>query len=181
MEIVLLDSLNAKVVFLDVEDAMIGDGGVDEWLDNNGYSTYNYEWFAVPSEYIPIEYHRYAIHKGDGKEVHETCTEMLRFGTPYKRVKDIKERERNECINALVKRGEQCNGGFEKHFNEENMPMVAGYLYDEPCDIVIQSVRADDDGYVELKGYDKNDPYSEQEFSASELFAGQLNEITEMI
>lgn len=178
MKIVLLDYANAKVQYLGIEQGMI-DGQVDEWLEKHGYNLNHADWFALPADFISLELHRYAIHKLDGKEVHETCTERLRFGSPYYREKDLKRREHEECITALKERGEEEDGGFEKHF-EADKPIVAGYLYDEPCDIVVNAVRAKDDD-VYIIGYDKNDSTTEQVISADELFAGQLNEITERI
>jgi len=179
MKIVVLDSKNAKVIYLDVEDGMI-DGYVDEWLEQHGYDIGHLEWFATKKQSaIHVEFHRYAIHKGDGKEVHETCKEKLRFGSPFYREQDLKIREREECADALERRGEFVDEGFEKHF-EADKPIVAGYLYDEPCDIVVNAVRFKDD-LITIIGYDKNDPSTEQEIGAGELFAGQLNEITERI
>lgn len=181
MKIVLLDYRNIKVIYLDVEDKMI-DCGVSKWLNKNGYDTSHYEWLAVKStanDYIPIDFHRYAIHKGDGKEVHETCAERLRFASPFYREQDLKRRELKECIAALKKNGELVDGGYETHFDGDK-PIVAGYLYDEPCDIVVNAVRMKDDD-VYIIGYDKHDPATEQEISVDDLFAGQLNEITERI
>jgi len=181
MKIVILDSKNAKVIYLDVEDEMVNDDSVYPFLKEHGYGDSGiYSWMAVPEvEYVPIEYHRHAIHKRDGKEVHQTCNERLRFGTPYDREKDFKRRETEECIAQLKKYGEEEDGGFERHF-EDTKPIVASYLYDEPCDIVVNAVRCED-GNVTIIGYDKFDPSTEQEISADDLFAGQLNEITERI
>lgn len=181
MKIVLLDHINNKVIYLGVENEIIKNIDVKLWLAAQGYSPYDYSFLVGKNSYghIPIEFHRYAIHKGDGSEVHETCDEMLRFGSVYQRVKDLKRRELEECAAALEKHGEFEDGGYEKHFEAEK-PVVAGYLYDEPCNIVVNAVRFADD-LITIIGYDENDPFTEQEITSSELFAGQLNEITERI
>lgn len=184
MKTVILDSKNAKVIYLDVEDEMVNDDSVYPFLKEHGYGDPDiYSWMAVPEvEYVPIEYHRHAIHKGDGKKVHQTCNERLRFGTPYDREKDLKKREQEECLAALKAYSEKNGGKKVRDFDDNEHLVVAGYLYDEPCDIAVKSI-----GYNEtyeslaLVGYDKNDPSTEQEISADELFAGQLNEITERI
>jgi len=184
MKIVILDSKNAKVIYLDVEDEIINDDSVYPFLKEHGYGDPDiYSWMAVPNaEYVPIEYHRHAIHKGVGKKVHQTCKERLRFGTPYDREKDLKKREQEECLAALKAYSDKNGGKKVRDFDDDEHLVVAGYLYDEPCDIAVRSI-----GYNEtyesfaLVGYDKNDPSTEQEISADELFAGQLNEITERI
>lgn len=180
MKIVIIDKVLAKVIYFDVEKEMIK-GSVQDFLQKHGVNTLDCEWFIGRDSfpYVPIECHRYAIHKGDGSEVHETCKERLRFGSVYQREKDLKRRELEECATALKKHGELEDGGYETHF-EAVKTVVAGYLYDEPCDIVVNAIRFADD-LITIIGYDKNDPSTEHEIPASELFAGQLNEITQMI
>ena len=55
---------------------------------------------------------------------------------------------------ALRKYGTAVDGGFEVHFEGEQ-PIVAGYLFDEPRDIVIDAARLDSDGNLSLLGEDK--------------------------
>jgi len=180
MKIVVLDRFLAKILYLDVDDAVIENDDVEGWLRRKGYDPKDYPFFRTVDAQRNIEVEYTRVVKNDlGCETHTECKEYLRFGSPYYREKDLKRREHEECIAALKKYGDEEDGGFEKHF-EADKPIVAGYLYDEPCDIVVNAVRTKD-GDVYVIGYDKNDPSTEQEISADELFAGQLNEITERI
>lgn len=180
MKIVLLDSMNAKVIYLDVEDAMIGDD-TEGWLGSHGYDKGRYSWFAITAEYIPIDFHRYAAGE-EGEENHARNSEILRFGTPFQREKDFKEREAKECVLELLKYGIHKDGTFTKRFEGDERPIVAGYFGDEPCDIIVNSVIVDVGNWkITVIGCDKNDPSTEKEIPESELFAGQLSEITERI
>jgi len=180
MKIVALDRFLGKILYLDVDDAVIENDDVDGWLRSKCYDLKDYPYFRCSDAQRSIEVEYTRITKNShGGEHNEACKEYLRFGSPYYREKDLKRREHEECIAALKKYGDEEDGGFEKHF-EADKPIVAGYLYDEPCDIVVNAVRTKD-GDVYVIGYDKNAPSTEQEISADELFAGQLNEITEMI
>jgi len=180
MKIVVLDRFLGKVLYLDVDDAVIENDDVDGWLRSKCYDPKDYPYFRCSDAQRSIEVEYTRITKNShGGEHNEVCKEYLRLGTPYDREKDFKRREAEECIAQLKKYGEEEDGGFERHF-VDTKPIVAGYLYDEPCDIVVNAVRCDD-GYVSILGYDKNDPSTEQEIFADDLFAGQLNEITERI
>ena len=64
--------------------------------------------------------------------------------------------------------------GEEWHFEGE-CPIVAAYDYDEPCDVVILSVRVDKDGYFTIIGDEKNDRGNEHEIDVDEIFAGHLD------
>ena len=64
--------------------------------------------------------------------------------------------------------------GYEWHF-EGNCPIVAAYDYDEPCDVVILSVKVDNEGYFTIIGDEKNDRGNEHEIDVDEIFAGHLD------
>ena len=69
---------------------------------------------------------------------------------------------------------------YEWHFEGE-CPIVAAYDYDEPCDVVILSVRANKDGGLTIIGDEKNDRGNEHEIEADDIFAGHMDFITSEI
>ena len=82
--------------------------------------------------------------------------------------------EQDELAEKLRLRGDKVDDGFEWHFEGE-CPIVAAYDYDEPCDVVILSVRVDKDGYFTIIGDEKNDRGNEHEIDVDEIFAGHLD------
>lgn len=92
----------------------------------------------------------------------------------------MKYREQNELKSALRKYGEEVDGGFEVHFEGEH-PTVAGYLFDEPCDIVIDAARVDADGSLSLIGEDKQDRGEQLNIEPYDIFGGQLDYVTSNI
>lgn len=96
-------------------------------------------------------------------------------------VEEIKSREKQELIDALYKHGEAMDDGFEVRFCDGEEPIIAGYLGDDPCDIVIKSAKVSYDGEVELRGLQKNDPYDDWEIEPNEIFAGHLSYVTEYV
>ena len=72
------------------------------------------------------------------------------------------------------------DGGFEVHFEGEQ-PIVAGYLFDEPRDIVIDAARLDSDGNLSLLGEDKEVRDGQYDIEPSDIFGGQLDYVTSSI
>ena len=72
------------------------------------------------------------------------------------------------------------DGGFEVHFDGEQ-PIVAGYLFDEPRDIVIDAARLDADGNLSLLGEDKEVRDGQYDIEPSDIFGGQLDYVTSSI
>ena len=70
--------------------------------------------------------------------------------------------------------------GYEWHFEGE-CPIVAAYDYDEPCDVVILSVRVNKEGKLTIIGDEKNDRGNEHEIEADDIFAGHMDFITSEI
>ena len=70
--------------------------------------------------------------------------------------------------------GEKVDDGYEWHFEGECL-IVATYDYDEPCDVVILSVRVDKDGYFTIIGDEKNDRSNEHEIEVDDIFCGHLD------
>lgn len=94
-------------------------------------------------------------------------------------VEEIKSREKSELIDALVNYGKKTKEGFKAYFDEDTNPIIAGYIGDDPCDIVIKSVLVTPKGNVVMTGLEKNDPYDEWEVTPDEIFAGHLSYVTE--
>ncbi len=101
--------------------------------------------------------------------------------TIHELVEEIKSRERQELLDALYKHGSAVDEGFEVKFEDEEKPVVAGYIGDDPCDIVINSAKATHNGDVTMIGLQKNDPYDEWEVEPREIFAGHLSYVTEAV
>ena len=68
-----------------------------------------------------------------------------------------------------------------KDFSIGECPIVAAYDYDEPCDVVILSVRVNKDGALTIIGDEKNDRGNEHEIEADDIFAGHMDFITSEI
>jgi hypothetical protein len=58
---------------------------------------------------------------------------------------------------------------------------VAGYLFDEPRDIVIDAARLDADGNLSLLGEDKEVRDGQYDIEPSDIFGGQLDYVTSSI
>ena len=99
----------------------------------------------------------------------------------YELVEEIKSREKQELIDALYKHGEAVDDGFEVKFSEDDHPIIAGYLGDDPCDIVIKSAKVSHDGILTIIGMDKLDMFSELEIETDYIFAGHLSYVTEAV
>ena len=64
----------------------------------------------------------------------------------YEKVQELKKEAREALRDALRKHGQKVDNGWEVHF-EENNPIVAGYDWDEPCDIIIRAARVSKRGF----------------------------------
>jgi len=106
---------------------------------------------------------------------------------------EVKHREQVELTYALRLHGKQVDDGHEWHFEGE-CPIVAAYNYDEPCDVVILSVRVNRYGKLTIIGDEKggtqrpseslgghHDRGNEHEIKADDIFAGQMSFITSEI
>ena len=98
----------------------------------------------------------------------------------YEKVQELKKEEREALRDALRKHGKKVDNGWEVHF-EENNPIVAGYDWDEPCDIIIRAARVSKEGFLTIIGDWKSDLGNEHEIDPEEIFAGQIEYIIERI
>ena len=154
MKIIVMDSANVRIEVLNVADHMLEDE-IELFLSEHGYSLNNISWMAAPIDFVPVQFHEYDTDKENGEEVHATRSGRLKDFSIYDSV-------------------------YEWHFEGE-CPIVAAYDYDEPCDVVILSVRANKDGSLTIIGDEKNDRGNEHEIEADDIFAGHMDFITSEI
>ena len=173
MKIIVMDSANVRIEVLNVPDHMIEED-IEQFLVEHDYSLNNISWMAAPIDFVPVQFHEYDTDKENGEEVHATRSGRLKDFSIYDSVQEVKHREQEELAEKLRLRGEKVDDGYEWHFEGE-CPIVAAYDYDEPCDVVILSVRVDKDGYFTIIGDEKNDRGNEHEIDIDEIFAGHLD------
>ena len=173
MKIIVMDSANVRIEVLNVPDHMIEED-IEQFLAEHDYSLNNISWMAAPIDFVPVQFHEYGICHSDGAELHFVRQGKLKDFSIYDSVQEVKHREQEELAERLKLRGEKVYDGYEWHFEGE-CPIVAAYDYDEPCDVVILSVRVDEDGYFTIIGDEKNDRGNEHEIDVDEIFAGHLD------
>ena len=173
MKIIVMDSANVRIEVLNVPDHMLEED-VEALLAEHNYSLNNISWMAAPIDFVPVQFHEYGICHSDGEELHFVRQGKLKDSSIYDSVQEVKRREQEQLAEKLRLRGEKVDDGHEWHFEGE-CPIVAAYDYDEPCDVVILSVRVDNDGYFTIIGDEKNDRGNEHEIDVDEIFAGHID------
>ena len=179
MKIIVMDSANVRIEVLDVADHMIEED-IEQFLAEHDFSLNNVSWMAAPVDFVPVQFHENDTDKENGEEVHATRSARLKDFSVYDSVQEGKHREQEELAAALHLHGEKVDDGYEWHFEGE-CPIVAAYDYDEPCDVVILSVRVNKDGALTIIGDEKNDRGNEHEIEADDIFAGHMDFITSEI
>ena len=172
MKIIVMDSANVRIEVLDVADHMIEED-IEQFLAEHDFSLNNVSWMAAPVDFVPVQFHEYDTDKENGEEVHATRSARLKDFSVYDSVQEVKHHEQEELAAALHLHGEKVDDGYEWHFEGE-CPIVAAYDYDEPCDVVILSVRVNRYGKFTIIGDEKSDRGNEHEIEADDIFAGQL-------
>ena len=197
MKIIVMDSANVRIEVLNVPDHMIEEDIEQFLVEHNyslnniswmaapidvehNYSLNNISWMAAPIDFVPVQFHEYGICHSDGEELHFVRQGKLKDFSIYDSVQEVKHHEQEQLAEKLRLRGEKVDDGYEWHFEGE-CPIVAAYDYDEPCDVVILSVRVDKDGYFTIIGDEKNDRGNEHEIEVDDVFAGHLDYITSEI
>ena len=99
--------------------------------------------------------------------------------TVYEAVKQIKAREQQELIDVLRQYGTPTSTGCEYRFEDES-PIVASYINDEPCDLVVLAVWFDGNT-LSIYGMEKNCGFSPRFHDPNEVFAGHLDCVTSEI
>ena len=179
MKIIILHDADARIEYLDVADHLIG-SDIEEFLTRQGSSVNNITWLVTSADHIPVVYHKYDIDRKTGEATHTQREAELQDLTIHGQLQALKHREQDELKAAIRKYGTEVDGGFEVHFEGEQ-PIVAGYLFDEPRDIVIDAARLDADGNLSLLGEDKEVRDGQYDIEASDIFGGQLDYVTSSI
>ena len=179
MKIIILHDADARIEYLDVADHLLG-SDIEEFLTRQGFSVNNITWLATTADHIPVVYHKYDIDRKNGEVTHTQRESELQDLTIHGQLQALKHREQDELKAALRKYGTEVDGGFEVHFEGEQ-PIVAGYLFDEPRDIVIDAARLDADGNLSLLGEDKEVRDGQYDIEPSDIFGGQLDYVTSSI
>lgn len=179
MKIIILHDADARIEFLDVANYLIG-SDIEDFLSKKGYSINNITWLAASADHVPVVYHKFDIDRKTGEATHMQRTAQLEDFTVHGQLQELKCREQDELKVTIRKYGEEVDGGFEVHFEGER-PIVAGYLFDEPCDIVIDAARVDANGNLSLIGEDKQDRGIQLDIEPSDIFGGQLDYVTSNI
>lgn len=179
MKIIILHDADARIEFLDVADQLVG-SDIEEFLTINGFSVNHITWLATTADEVPVTYHKSSIDKTTGKAAYKHRTARMECLTIHGQLQELKRREQDELKAALREYGKNVDGGFEVYFEGEQ-PVVAGYLFDEPCDIVIDAARGDAGGKLLLIGEDKQDRGEQFDIGPNEIFGGQLEFVTSSI
>ena len=179
MKIIILHDADARIEYLDVAGHLIG-SDIEEFLTRQGFSVNNITWLATTADHIPVVYHKYDIDRKTGEATHTQREAELKDLTIHGQLQALKLREQDELKSALRKYGTEVDGGFEVHFEGEQ-PIVAGYLFDEPRDIVIDAARLDADGNLSILGEDKEVRDGQYDIEPSDIFGGQLDYVTSSI
>ena len=179
MKIIILHDADARIEYLDVADHLLG-SDIEEFLTRQGFSVNNITWLVTSADHIPVVYHKYDIDCKTGEATHTKREAELQDLTIHGQLQALQHREQDELKAALRKYGTEVDGGFEVHFEGEQ-PIVAGYLFDEPRDIVIDAARLDSDGNLSLLGEDKEVRDGQYDIEPSDIFGGQLDYVTSSI
>ena len=179
MKIIILHDADARIEYLDVADHLIG-SDIEEFLTRQGFSVNNITWLVTSADHIPVVYHKYDIDRKTGEATHTQREAELKDLTIHGQLLALQHREQDELKAALRKYGTEVDGGFEVHFEGEQ-PIVAGYLFDEPRDIVIDAARLDSDGNLSLLREDKEVRDGQYDIEPSDIFGGQLDYVTSSI
>ena len=98
------------------------------------------------------------------------------------KVAALKEEEQHLLKQALLTYGKEEGGQRIYKFSDENAPIVAGYIFDDPCDIIIKQVAIDEDGNnLEIIGVDKEVRNQNLVINPDDIFAGHIDFITDEI
>ena len=176
MKIIVMDSANVRIEFLNVPDHMLEED-IEVFLAEHGYSLNSLSWMAAPIDFVPVQFHDFGTCHSNGEEIHVVRHARLKDFSINESVQEIKHREQEELAAALRLHGNKVDDGYEWYFEGE-CPIVAAYDYDEPCDVVILSVKIDKDGDLTIMGDEKNDRGNTHEIYADDIVAGHMDFIT---
>ena len=96
-------------------------------------------------------------------------------------VKLVQRKEQEALKRAIKYSGDAVKGGYVYKFAKDEQPIVAAYVMDEPCDVVITKVRLSKQYNLLIEGEVKNDRGYTYNIEPSDIFAGQMDFITSQI
>ena len=96
-------------------------------------------------------------------------------------VKLVQHKEQEALKRAIKYSGDSVKGGYVYKFAKDEQPIVAAYVMDEPCDVVITKVRLSKQDNLLIEGEVKNDRGYTYNIEPSDIFAGQMDFITAQI
>jgi len=100
----------------------------------------------------------------------------------YDKVQAIKKEEQDILKQTLLSYGKKEGGQRIYKFSDENAPIVAGYIFDYPCDIIVKQVAVDEDGSnLEIIGADMEVRNQNLVINLDDIFAGHIDCITDSI
>lgn len=178
-KIIVIHDEDARIEVLEVAENLIEDG-VELFLCEHGYSLGNITWFAGEFDSIPVSFHRYGTDEETGTETHTSRDMRLKDFSVYEQLQELKAREQEELKAAIREYGKPVKGGYEVIFEGEQ-PIVGGYLFDEPCDIVITAARINEKGYLNIIGEDKECRGEQHNIVVDDIFGGHLDYVTSNI
>lgn len=178
MKIVVLNSDDCRLEVIDVPDHLVEN--TEEFLQEEFTPLHQYSWMAAPMEDVPVTFREFDIDETGNKLKSEHV--MLLSDNIDKRIEEIKRHERIALRDAMYQHGKLLKDGSRVYrWEEPDAPIIAGYIGDDPCDIVIKSVKVSKHGNISLRGVMKNDPYDEYGIKPEEIFAGHLQFVTSNI
>ena len=100
----------------------------------------------------------------------------------YNKVQAIKKEEQDVLKQTLLNYGKEEGDQRIYRFYDDTAPIVAGYLFDDPCDIIIKKVTIDENGNnLKIIGEDKEARGQEFVVNPNDIFAGHIDFITDEI
>lgn len=148
---------------------------VKSWMAKNG-CTYiaRSEWrFFLP---IDIEYIGETI---NDCQCHHACIRWCPDAGEY--CEEVKRMEQRELCERMVKKYRPNEDEGLTHIFVGEKPIIAAYVNDEPRDFVVNEVTVTAHGRITLRGYEKEEGYTEFEKDVDDVFPGQLSYVTNMI
>ena len=93
---------------------------------------------------------------------------------------EIRILEQSELTHAMFTKGKKIEDWYVYEFKGE-YPIVAAYSGEDPCDVVVLSVKMDKNGWFVFNVDEKLNRGNEHIIQAKDIFAGQLEFITSEI